>query len=248
MSPRAERTPPAYMQIASHYRQRIQDGELPEGTKLPSVKAVADEWGVSTATAAKGLGQLGVEGYIRTSPRGSFVEDPYKTATTPADRIHRSLRNGSLYAEGEHTRVTAAEIITAPTYVADLLGLEEDTDVVRREWVTIRGKKPAVFSVSWHPARFAELVPALLSTENSKARNLIGEIETALGRKVTKGRDDIEGRGADQREANHLGLPVGSPILAVVHRWYDDGDLIEYAEHCLPPKQPIGYDYTIEAH
>lgn len=245
MSPRAERTPPAYMQIAEHYRQQIRDGELTEGTKLPAVKALAEEWAVSTATAAKGLSQLVVEGYVRTSPRGSFVDSPAKTGSTPSDRLDRVHRTGSVHSTGEHSRITAADIVTPPSYVADLLGLADDEQVVRREWVTIRAKAPAMLSVSWHPARYAELVPELLSKETSKSHDLITKIESALGLRVTRGRDDIEARETDQREAGLMGLPIGSPVLCVVHRWYDGDEVLEYAEHCIPPRQGIGYDYTV---
>lgn len=249
MAPRATRTPPPYLQIAAHYRQEIQDGGLTEGTKLPSVIALADEWGVSTATAAKGLSQLVVEGLVRTSPRGSFVTGPTSTSPTPHDRVLRLGRTGSLHAAGEFTRVTSAEVVRAPEYVADLFGFEDDTPrVVRREWVTIRGSRPAMFSVSWHPAHYTGVVGELLSTSTSDNNALISRIQTALGTTLIRGRDDIEAREADARESNHLGVPLGASILCVVHRWNDDNGLVEYAEHCLPRKTPIGYEYEIPEH
>ncbi|MFD9692900.1 UTRA domain-containing protein [Kitasatospora sp. NPDC059088] len=57
-------------------------------------------------------------------------------------------------------------------------------------------------------------------------------------------RDDMHARAADQREAAGLAVAVGSPILALVHRWSDDDGLIEYTESCLPAQFTIGYEYT----
>lgn len=250
MTPRAERTPHLFIQIANHYRQKIRDGLLATGTKLPSIKAISAEWGVAPATTVKAIGQLQVEGYVRSSPRGTYVSDDFKAASTPHDRLLRVGRTGSMHAEGEHVRTLAAEIVKPPLYVAELFGFDDPgAQVVRRESVTIRNKRAASLSVTWHPAEYAELVPELLNqgpeSSSSKGAPMIHRIEAALGRPLTGGRDDIEAREADPREANHLGLRVGSPVLCVVHRWTSGNDLIEYGEQCLPPKHVIGYEYDL---
>jgi GntR family transcriptional regulator len=55
----------------------------------------------------------------------------------------------------------------------------------------------------------------------------------------------MHGRAADEREAKFLGLPVGAPILALVHEWSDDQGIIEYSEWCLPTSVTIGYEYAL---
>src|SRR6185503_7525601 len=71
--PRAERTAPPYVQIQDHFRSRILSGEIEEGARLPSIAAIAEEWGVAPATAAKAMAGLGVEGYTVTSTQGTFA-------------------------------------------------------------------------------------------------------------------------------------------------------------------------------
>lgn len=44
-----------YAQIAAHYAEVITSGQLLPGSLLPSIKQVAQEWQVSTATAEKAL-------------------------------------------------------------------------------------------------------------------------------------------------------------------------------------------------
>lgn len=240
-----EDTSVPYMQIAGRIRRQIIDGELLPGAQLPSVRALAEREKVATATAAKAIGQLQVEGYVYTSPqRGTFVADTALAASSPRDRLERVRRLGSVNGVGETVRITAAELVVPPTYVSELFGIDPGDQVVRREWVTGRGQNRLALSVSWHPAEFAAQVPDLLSTSPSKANDLIARILSATGRAITHAREDFHARTADAREAGLLGLPVGAPILAGVHRWSDDLGLIEYGEWCLPERHTIGYEYV----
>jgi GntR family transcriptional regulator len=233
------------MRIADAYRRQIIDGDLTPGDKLPTVQALATEHGVSTATVKKALSQLTVEGYIYTSPRqGSYVSDTAYAASSPRDRLERVNRTGSVHGSGETIRVTSAQLVVPPVYVAELYDIEPGMQVVRREWVTGRGQSRLMLSVSWHPAEFAVQVPDLLSTAPGAANDLITKILTATGRVVTHARDDFHARQADKREAGLLGMSEGGTILAGAHRWSDDLGLIEYGEWCLPALHTIGYEYT----
>jgi len=58
-------------------RRRIGAGEWAPGTALPTVAALAGQYGVSKATVTRTLGTLADEGLIRVVPRwGSFVAEP----------------------------------------------------------------------------------------------------------------------------------------------------------------------------
>ncbi|MGK5729577.1 GntR family transcriptional regulator [Streptomyces sp. URMC 124] len=57
-----------YRRIAAELRARIASGEIRPGEKVPSVRRIAQEWGVATATAAKVLSVLREEGVVRAVP------------------------------------------------------------------------------------------------------------------------------------------------------------------------------------
>ncbi|OKI19257.1 GntR family transcriptional regulator [Streptomyces sp. CB03911] len=241
MSPGPAKT---YTLIADHYRQRILSGELEPGTKLPSNKEICGRWNVAVATVSRALQHLQVEGYLRTSPRGTFVADDPRITASSQERLSRVQRRQSILMDGETSRVTAAELVTPPLYVADLFDLEHGAQLVRREYIAGRGKTRTLFAVSWYPAHFAALCPDLLNTAPGRNDGMTARVLEATGRQITRARDDMHAREASAREASALGIPVGSPTLAMVHRWSDDEGVIEYTEACLPPRFTIGYTYA----
>src|ERR1039457_718100 len=233
-----------------HYRGLILDGKLGEGDRLPPVAEIGREWEISTATAARVVGQLQVEGYVRTSPQGTYVETLRHAADTPRDRMARVRREGRPRSGAEMDVIRAAELVRVPVYVAELMSLDPSGQVIRREWVTAAGRRPkaepVMLSVSWFTPDLAADVPELLEIRPSAGGSLIARVESATGRRVTYGEDHLEGRAADEREAAALGLPVGSPILAGAYLWVDEpGAVVEYGEFCLPPRRTIRYKYEV---
>jgi GntR family transcriptional regulator len=239
--PEVQRPLPPYVQIANHYRDAIRNGELEPGARLPSVAELATTWGVATATAAKAMGHLQVEGAIYSSPRGSFVADGDVITSTPAERARG--RGGRRHVPARETiAVTAAEIVPAPNYVAELLGLDMRELVIRREEITRRRSHPVMLSVDWIPATDV-MESAELTAMDPVEGGVLRLVERVTKRRVTHGRDHIRGRAADGREADALRLPVGSPILAGVHVWSDEEGVIIYGEWVMPPDQVISYEY-----
>lgn len=247
--PRAERADPPYVQVMDHLRGRILDGTLTEGERLPSIGDLAEEWGISYATAGKAFSQLQIEGYIRTSPRGSFVEPLTAGSATPQDRMRRLRRTGSSDSAAELQIVRFAELIRPPVYVADLMDTDPAGQVIRREFVTIAGRRPraepVALTVHWLPPQLATDLPDLLETR--PVPRMEARIEQVAGKILVHGEDHLHAREADAREASALGLKIGTPILAVAHlKHCADGDVLLYEEFCLPPRRTLRYDYDIE--
>lgn len=239
--PRAERTKPPYLQIQDHYRARILDGTLAEGARLPSIADIAREWEVAPATAAKAIAALQVEGYVSSSTQGTFATLG-KGAQAGHDLAMR--RAGRPFLSGHRVEVTEAGIVMPPVYVAELLGIDlgPDARVARRESITYEGAQPRRLAVSWYPPAVFQAVPQLETRDDGEALDWIRD---ATGRAPTDGRDDLEGRKADVREARALGIRPGDPVLAGVHRWWDTEGIIEYGEWVLPEGRVVSFPYTI---
>ncbi|GAB7028858.1 TetR/AcrR family transcriptional regulator C-terminal domain-containing protein [Streptomyces sp. NPDC021749] len=88
---------PPYLRIVAAIRQRITDGELGPGDRVPSTRQIAREWGVALATATKALTTLRLEGHVEARPRagtvvaGTVTPTPPRGHTPPASLSEREL-------------------------------------------------------------------------------------------------------------------------------------------------------------
>jgi DNA-binding GntR family transcriptional regulator len=76
---------PLYVQIADLLEARIAAGAI--GRRLPSVRTIAQDFGVAHATAAHAVQELTRRGVVRTTPgRGTFVQRPTDDADGDDER------------------------------------------------------------------------------------------------------------------------------------------------------------------
>lgn len=91
-------TAPLYQQIYEHLRASILNGQLKQGAKIPSSRALADELGISRNTVLSAYDQLLAEGYLESvAGQGTFVTrvlperylstTPVRRKTLPKPRI-----------------------------------------------------------------------------------------------------------------------------------------------------------------
>lgn len=65
---------PIYAQIKEQLKEQILNGQIPEGTTLPSIRQLAKEVGVSVITTTRAYSDLETEGFIATMQgKGSVV-------------------------------------------------------------------------------------------------------------------------------------------------------------------------------
>ncbi|WP_445270374.1 GntR family transcriptional regulator [Streptomyces sp. DSM 41634] len=80
-----------YQRIVQDVRDKIRSGRLTAGTKLPSTRELAEEYGVAAGTVQRALTELRTAGLIYSHQgRGSYITD---TATeTSEDSTARALK------------------------------------------------------------------------------------------------------------------------------------------------------------
>jgi DNA-binding transcriptional regulator YhcF (GntR family) len=75
---------PPFEQLRAQVARRAASGELPAGTKLPTVRALADELGLAANTVARAYRELEADGVVVTEGRrGTFIA--YGAAATSAE-------------------------------------------------------------------------------------------------------------------------------------------------------------------
>ncbi|WP_246271587.1 GntR family transcriptional regulator [Amycolatopsis acididurans] len=84
-----------YQALAASIAKKIDSGELKPGEKLPSVRGLAKEQGVSPMTAQKALTQLADDGYAEVvAGLGYFITQPQPQSQDeldPIQAVHRQI-------------------------------------------------------------------------------------------------------------------------------------------------------------
>jgi len=78
---------PPYEQLRAQVASRVASGDLPAGTRLPTVRALAADLGLAANTVARVYRELEADGVVRTEGRrGTFVTPSTAGGTQEADR------------------------------------------------------------------------------------------------------------------------------------------------------------------
>ena len=231
MAPEIDRTPP-YLQVVRSLRDRIVSGELADGDRIPSVRQLADDWQISQATAMKAVAALRADGLVESvTGVGTVVRTKSNLHRSATDRFHRMLTTGKIYAPDEYAVIKSAEYATPPEWVADKLGIDPDSQAVRRQRVTHNEIGPVSASTSWFTADLGEAVPELLSTERIPG-GTPGAIEAGTGRRGFSIEDAHTAASATEGQAADLGIEPGAPVEIGRNTLYDaNGDAIEVGEY-----------------
>ena len=127
-----EYTPPKYAQVIDELRRRIESGEYPPGSLLPSEHQLSDEFQIARPTVVRALRVLRQDGWIETQQgKGSFVRGrpALDGLALPADRRGSPQPRGvPRTGRGDRRRATAPP----PPRVAALLGPASRGDVLAR--------------------------------------------------------------------------------------------------------------------
>ena len=76
---------PPFDQVRSQLAEAIGDGRLPAGTKLPTIRSLADEVGLAVNTVARAYRELEAAGLVLTRRRLGTVVSPDGATTSPAE-------------------------------------------------------------------------------------------------------------------------------------------------------------------
>ncbi|MCX4682499.1 GntR family transcriptional regulator [Streptomyces sp. NBC_01433] len=243
--PEIDRPIPPYMQVVNDLRARIVGGELAEGDTVPSERQIAEDWGISRATATKVLASLRSEGLVESLQGiGTVVRARASLHHSPADRLRTMTKTGRIYPPGQYAVIKSAGLAPAPAHVAEALGIAEGAQAIRRHRVTHNEDGPVSSSVSWFHAELADAVPSLLEAERIPG-GTPGAIEQATGRSWIEGQDQIGAKNATAEEAEALGLAEGAALIVGRNTTRDaEGGVIEYGEYMSAGDRWSTYSYT----
>jgi DNA-binding GntR family transcriptional regulator len=231
----------SYRDIADRVDEEILQQELEQGSRLPSVRDLATKYGVSAKTAHAAIRELQARGLVR-SYRGGTIISPFQSIPTPAERLERTLAGAGALRPMERAQITyagwAGPAVDSEDWhvkhvhqdVYDVLKLDQDILLGRREYVIYQRKKLISLTVSWHPPRIVELVPALLVAEPI-VKGTVAALAAAGVEFGSGAQTHLTARRATEREARLMGTAPDDPVLAAVSLREDvEGQPVEYVE------------------
>ncbi|UQI48719.1 GntR family transcriptional regulator [Streptomyces sp. HU2014] len=215
--------------IAEDLRKKILSGALGPGDKLPSERALAQQYETARNTAREAVRLLAEQGLVTAEHgRGVFVREPQRLFRFGSDRYSIANRSTGLtpfrleaQRQGKTPRIDVVGITreTPPADVAERLDVPLDEEsVVHRENHYFADEEP-VQVVSTY-LKWEEVKDTRLMQPKTGPNGIYGRLED-LGHVMTSGRDEITARMPSPEEASFLRLPSGVPVLEVLHTSLD---------------------------
>lgn len=219
---------PLYHQIKRDLRERIQSGDFPEGSLLPTEAELQRHYGVSRTTVRQALSELVAEGLItRHAGKGTVVGR--KIADVRPRRLVGFIEQ--LRARGVDVRSDVREIAVVPasTRIARELAVEAGTPVTR---IIHRGLTPSgpigmsrVHLACTHPVSVEDITRrgALLTFLRAHA-------DEVHGRRFTHAVRTMSAALADAHDAKLLEVPPASALVVVTLRIFSGETAEVYLE------------------
>lgn len=238
-----------HRQIAADLRTRIHRGEYEPGERLPSIPAIAAQYGVAKQTVQRTVDQLRVEGLLITRPgSGTFVRGTKRS-------LNRLSRGRYGAHRGYHADLAAryrqqvlhVGTLPAPPEVAEVFGLSPGTPLLARRHLVRTTDTPVEVGTSWF--RPADVAGTAIERPDVFDRPLYQEVEEATGRRYATARDQITARLPSRDEAEILKIRPDTPMLVLLHAAFDaDRRPIEVAQAVWPgPVTSLTEEYTVPA-
>lgn len=222
--------PGGYEEIAAHFRQKIDVGDLAPGDALPSMREVCEQFGAAITTVNRAFRLLQAEGRTVSKPGvGTIVRDQRFPITG-------SRRIKGITHPGEHIEWRYSRRTEAPAWVAEHLGAGECVErarTVRRENVIQEASR------SWVRLDVVRVVPELddaapcdptwQAVYTHRSGNEVKGITSAVYARVATDED-------------HEALGLDGKVHAVLFTrtvYATGGDVIGVGEAVSPPGQGL---------
>ncbi|GEM81230.1 GntR family transcriptional regulator [Vibrio superstes] len=228
---------PRYLQIADTLIERINSGELPSGSILPTEGQLQLEFDVSRVTIRKAM-QLLVDKDLLSRKRGSgtYVKPP--KAHHNALQLSGFVEEVSAQGQIPSSKIITFELIECSELVADKLNIAVGEEVYSIRRLRLIDGEPEVLEHTFLPV---VLFPDL-SIKAMRASKY-DYIEKTKGLKIKLSRQSIRPEVLDKKGADELNIDVSIPVIRVDSVGeLESGAVFEYTVHYFRVNQ-YSFDY-----
>lgn len=198
-----------YLQLASLFRRRIDTGEWPVGSQIPTVEVLARECGVASMTIRQALDILEADGLVeRFRAKGTFVRE------RPKRQLWCEVQtdwNGLLIArDGSQIEILSdMHDVTLPQHDPDIGQPAPAYRHLRR----LHSRAGVAFLIAdvYVDERVCRHIPET-AYQTVTAMRLVADLP---GQKIIDARQEMTLGAADLETASKLDIPLGDPVAFV---------------------------------
>ncbi|BCV22285.1 GntR family transcriptional regulator [Moorella sp. Hama-1] len=232
---------PLHYQITNELRQAIKEGQYRVGDLFPTDKQLMEKYGVSSITVRRAVAALVDEGLLARQPgKGTFVK---------RETVEETLGKLTGFFEEMKARgyePSATIIFTGPVEdpAKELQRTPElrvfgDEPLYLIEKVQKMNGQPITYLRSYWPLEYG----GRLAAEDLEHHGLYELVEDKLGLVLERAEQTISAGRAGKKEAEHLQVKTGSPLLIMTRVAYAGDRAVELS---LNAYRPDRYKYRVE--
>lgn len=220
-----------YKYVIEEIKARIENKTYQYGKKMPSVRDLANEFGVSMMTVKKALDYLTRYGYIeKRQGSGTFVKMNSNDISPHIPLLGNSARFPNKKLQ---TKIIDFEIEHPSNQAASRLQISKDDFVYQIERVRLLKNKPIIIE---HVNMPINVIPGL--TKNILKGSIYKYIKEQLKLKITSSDFIITGVRPDLDDKRYLNLDDNDFLMQIVQTVYlDDGTAFEFSKDKHIPEE-----------
>ncbi|MEW6226783.1 MAG: GntR family transcriptional regulator [Bacillota bacterium] len=220
---------PLYHQVKESLRERIEALEWPPGSRIPTEKELAAEYGVSQITVKQALARLATEGLVeRYQGKGTFVSQP----SVVQDILRLAGFSAGFARAGVEieTRLISAGVVAASEGIARRLQTSEGGSVIEVRRVRLTGGTPICLQTSYLSYT---LCRPILDRDLSR-ESLFCLLTEVCNLDLVRAEESLSAVTVDDYEAKILLVAPGSPAFLVQRTTFDrNGTPVEFVKSIL---------------
>ena len=225
-----------YAQVAAHFRDLIESGQLAKGDKLPTIAKIAEDWGIASKTAAAAITQLKTEGLVETKGKlGTIVRNQVPLVRIAPERYFRPHNRPTWLREAERAGRTVnldyiSERVPAPAAVAERLAVPEGEPVIRTRYLITMDDEPVSMSAAYEPYAIVGGTDVERPHEGPFADKGIIPRFDAIGVYIDEVEEVLNFRAPTSEEAQRLKLSSSDRVVEITQTFRADGLPCETAD------------------
>ncbi|HLR02943.1 MAG TPA: GntR family transcriptional regulator [Virgibacillus sp.] len=229
---------PLYFQLSRDLMKKIDNGQFPGNTKLPSERVLCDMYELSRITVRQALEELAREGYIyKAHGKGSFVAP--KTYNQPLVKLYSFTEEMKALGKKPSTEVIHFGKLTIDERLAEKMGLDPGDNVFQVVRLRLADGEALLYETSYLPC---DLFPDLTG-DALRTKPMYDIFYDDYGYRVTRATERFSATVVQEGEAEQLQISERQPAMQIKRYAYHRAQLLEYTVSIARGDK---FEYTVE--